>query len=695
MSHSSRRRRHFYLASLLPLATKAFSPSTIKNAPVRAHSNDVRHSPSLSTVVVSVTQSTDNQRGKTTASSSSQKHRVIIIGSGVGGLASAARIAAETRQWKDPVEIVVIEKNSRDKVGGRCGSFSVDVKGVGTFRHERGPSLLLLKDEYERLFADCMNFESDGSLTAAERYGLVMKPCIPAYRVIFDDGVTVDLGFPRAKCAGKFFTVEEIKRIQQLEQISIQQLNSIEPDGFQKWQEYLDTCSAFLDCGLPNFIEEKIDLGALPHFLIESLKENAKRWPLQPHSSMLSKLFSSPKMIALASFQDLYVGLEPYANAEQIGGGVLRKTAPAVFGLLAALELHPTNNKCGVFAPVGGFRQVAESMYQLCQDCGVKFIFDCSVTRVDASGVHFINKKDGSESRSHFLSADLIICNADLPFATQTIMADGSTPTSEETYDWDDRFDYSTGVVAFHWSVTLELHDLLKTHNVFMNAKSKEDAESSWNVLRRDNESRSEAFTAGEPFNFYVHWAGETDPTAAPPGHEAVTVLIPCQGLQRNQDLASLSRDEAIEIYKNQFDEKVVSSIREAVLARLAVLEGLKDLKDYIVDEVIDTPVTFADYYNLAAGVPFGLVREPWFFIPEDFCGFAAIEFTFTFFINNTQSHGLRQLSLTRPGAESSSRDNVLYVGASSRPGNGVPLVLIGAKAVAVKAVQRLKRHLW
>jgi phytoene desaturase (3,4-didehydrolycopene-forming) len=216
-----------------------------------------------------------------------------------------------------------------------------------------------------------------------------------------------------------------------------------------------------------------------------------------------------------------------------------------------------------------------------------------------------------------------------------------------------------------------------------MSAKSKDDAEKSWNVLRRDTENRSAALTDGEPFNFYVHWAGETDPTSAPPGHEAVMVLVPCQGLQRNQALASFSRDEAIEIYKNQFDEKVVSSIREAVLARLAVVEGLKDLKEYIVDEVIDTPITYADYYNLAAGVPFGLVREPWFYIPEALCGFAATEFTFTFFINITQSHGLRQLSLTRPGAESSSRDNVLYVGASSRPGNGVPLVLIGAKAVS------------
>ena len=52
---------------------------------------------------------------------------------------------------------------------------------------------------------------------------------------------------------------------------------------------------------------------------------------------------------------------------------MLRKTAPAVFGLLAALELHPTNDKAGVFAPVGGFRQVSKSMHDLCTDHGVGF----------------------------------------------------------------------------------------------------------------------------------------------------------------------------------------------------------------------------------------------------------------------------------------------------------------------------------
>ena len=77
------------------------------------------------------------------------------------------------------------------------------------------------------------------------------------------------------------------------------------------------------------------------------LSLSIKAWPLKPHSDVLDAIFTSNKMRALASFQDLYVGLEPYRNNEKLGGGVIRKTAPAVFGLLAALELHPTNDKAG------------------------------------------------------------------------------------------------------------------------------------------------------------------------------------------------------------------------------------------------------------------------------------------------------------------------------------------------------------
>mmetsp|Transcript_10367 Transcript_10367/g.14852 ORF Transcript_10367/g.14852 Transcript_10367/m.14852 type:complete len:117 (-) Transcript_10367:136-486(-) len=104
----------------------------------------------------------------------------------------------------------------------------------------------------------------------------------------------------------------------------------------------------------------------------------------------------------------------------------------------------------------------------------------------------------------------------------------------------------------------------------------------------------------------------------------------------------------------------MLSNVKEAVLQRLESVASLKSIRESIVHEVVDTPGTYAEQYNVGAGTPFAL------------------------------SHGFNQLSLTRPGAESSNHPNVLFVGASSRPGNGVPLVLVGAKLVAEKAMKKL-----
>jgi len=103
-----------------------------------------------------------------------------------------------------------------------------------------------------------------------------------------------------------------------------------------------------------------------------------------------------------------------------------------------------------------------------------------------------------------------------------------------------------------------------------------------------------------------------------------------------------------------------VGKIRDDVLTRLVALERLEDLQSHIVDKVVNTPGSYADFYNVAAGSPFAL------------------------------SHGFEQLSLTRPGHRSNDADNVFFVGASTRPGNGVPLVLIGAKQLAKNVLQKI-----
>jgi phytoene desaturase (3,4-didehydrolycopene-forming) len=157
-------------------------------------------------------------------------------------------------------------------------------------------------------------------------------------------------------------------------------------------------------------------------------------------------------------------------------------------------------------------------------------------------------------------------------------------------------------------------------------------------------------------------------------GMDSILVLVPCQTLARNEQLASLPRDEAIEAYRQQFTDEYIATVRTAVVQRMKVI--ISDINSVILHEVVDTPATYADMYNVGAGTPFGL------------------------------SHGLGQLSVFRPTGRSSNSPRlptftkgndddttILYCGASTRPGNGVPLVLVGAKQVAVKALQRIKRR--
>jgi phytoene dehydrogenase-like protein len=383
-------------------------------------------------------------------------------------------------------------------------------------------------------------------------------------------------------------------------------------------------------------------------------------WPLQPHSDLLDSIFESNKLKALASFQDLYVGLEPYRNEQLVGGGVFRSTAPAVFGLLAAMELHPTNDKAGgasasglspsafvpvilsvamerltvcacavlpsaVFAPIGGFQSVTNALEGLATDLGVEIWCNSTVTGVDSQGVYwcpssFDDQRSGGESRvcknSEFLPADLIVVNADLPYAKASLLLDDRhgghmknrpLPSPTERFDWDDSFSFSRGIISFHWSIDKSLHSL-STHNVFLVAGSRLKAESSWQIFRR--QADNDDAINGKLFNFYVHRPAETDPLAAPPGCDSITVLVPCRTLLRDEDCAKLHRDEAMEKYKDQFTVEAVSQARRAVLRRLAAVRSLQNLEPHIIHEVVDTPATWADQFHLAAGTPFGLVRN-------------------------------------------------------------------------------------
>ena len=279
-----------------------------------------------------------------------------------------------------------------------------------------------------------------------------------------------------------------------------------------------------------------------------------------------------------------------------------------------------------VFAPIGGFQSVSKSFEALAISLGVDIQCNKTVTSINQTHVTYLTccNDDDDTITFHSQPSDLTIVNADLPYATQTLLQSDTTTTTDEEdkskkkedilqFDWDDTFDYSSGVVAFHWCIKdkgLARDDILKTHNVFLVAKDDDSARESWNVLRTNNNDAS-CYEKGI-FNFYVHCPTATDPSAAPPNCDSITILVPCPTIQRNKEYhaSKNNKQKVLQKYEEeQFPNTLIDEIRSSVLQRLSVLNGLESLQSHIVHEVVDTPVTYSDSYNLAAGTPFGLVR--------------------------------------------------------------------------------------
>jgi hypothetical protein len=215
----------------------------------------------------------------------------------------AARIASSVPHAR----VTLLEKNAN--VGGRCGSFWVEENLAGEdgnheglpscasararivaslppgdapmtslqtttttttrkryFRHERGPSLLLLPEVYRQIFVEATSPKSRaGPRKTAEDYGLKMLQCVPAYQVIFEDGDCLSVGFP-AKVVEEEDTGTVDPAREEKERESRTKMDSYERNGAAKWDRYMAITAAYLDCGFPNFIEERLDLGSFPNF---------------------------------------------------------------------------------------------------------------------------------------------------------------------------------------------------------------------------------------------------------------------------------------------------------------------------------------------------------------------------------------------------------------------------------------------
>jgi phytoene desaturase len=174
----------------------------------------------------------------------------------------------------------------------------------------------------------------------------------------------------------------------------------------------------------------------------------------------------------------------------------------------------------------------------------------------------------------------------------------------------------------------------LGTHNVFLAG----DYRGSFAQIFHDH-------TLPDNPSFYVHAPARVDLAAAPPGEDTLFVLVPVGHMDETtpQDWAALQ-----------------ARARAAVLRRLAG-QGLGDLEAHLKFEVGYTPQDWQWLYNLDRGAAFGL------------------------------SHNSLQVGYLRPHNRHPRYHNLYFVGSSTHPGTGLPMVLLSARLTTERIFQEMR----
>ncbi|MBC7746620.1 phytoene desaturase [Pedobacter sp.] len=327
--------------------------------------------------------------------------KVVIIGAGIGGIATASYLA------KSGYDVHVYEK--LDYAGGRAGVLDVD-----GFHFDTGPSWYLMPEVFEHYFKLM-------GVTADEVLNLIRLD--PAYKVYFGTGEPIVI------------TADQQQNRDTFEQI--------EPGAGEKLRRYVRQAGKAYDLSMKHFLYTNFQ--TLSEFIkLDIFKQgpNMLRLSLTSYDREVSRFFTDSRLKRVLEYSSVFLGSSPFET-------------PGIYTLMAALDYRD-----GVFYPRGGIYAVVEAMAHLSKVAGVTYHLNEPVAQIIvedklATGI----KLESSE----VVSADIVISNADLHF-TETKLLETQWQTYPESY-WKPRNPGPSALMMYlgvkGTLPELEHHDLL------------------------------------------------------------------------------------------------------------------------------------------------------------------------------------------------------------------------------------------
>lgn len=483
--------------------------------------------------------------------------KVIIIGTGFGGLGAAARLAARGYQ------VELFEK--QDKPGGRAYVFERD-----GFRFDGGPTVITAPFMFDDIFA------AAGRRT--EDY-VTFQALDPFYRIFDHTGRSFDYNDDPAFIAD--------------------QIRGRHPADVAGYERFMASTKEIFQIGF----EQLADKPFL--HVADMLRVAPDLVRLGSHRSVysyVSRFIDDDFLRRCFSFHPLLIGGNPF-------------DASSIYAMIHYLE-----RKWGVHYAMGGTGALVAALVRLIEELGGRFHYNTPVAEITIAGRRATGIRTAAGATHR---ADHVIANSDVAWTNLNLIPAHARGLRNSDLRWQKLTRYSMSLVVIYFGTKrLYRHDgLLAHHNIILSER--------YQGLLADIFKRK---TLPDDFSLYLHMPTLTDPSIAPPGHEAFYVLAPVPHLGSGTDWARAARP-----------------YRDTIM-RFLEDNYLPDLQANLVSEHMIDPRHFQDRLNSYQGAAFSvepiLTQSAWF----------------------------------RPHNRSEDFDNLYYVGAGTHPGAGLPGVLSSSK---------------
>jgi phytoene desaturase len=277
---------------------------------------------------------------------------VIIIGSGIGGLASAIRFKNKG------YNVTVLEKNNY--VGGKLTELKLN-----KFRFDAGPSLFTMPELVTELFELSSKRPEDYF-----EYEALETIC----NYFYEDGTVITA----SKDLDKFATEIESKTSDN----KIAVLNHLKKSSFI----YDTTSKLFLTKSLHK-VSSYLSFSTFISFLKLPFIS-----PFKTMNTANSAQFKDTKNQRIFNRYATYNGSNPYK-------------ATAILNIIPHLEYN-----LGAYYPKGGMISITNSLSKLATDLGIEIKLNCTVNQINTKG----KKITGVNFNNETINADIVVANADI-----------------------------------------------------------------------------------------------------------------------------------------------------------------------------------------------------------------------------------------------------------------------------------------